>query len=221
LNAGSTLQLYAEVLEETATNRTVTWSIIEGVAANVNSTTGLVTGLKAGTVKVQALATDGSNEKDDITLTVIQVAGAGPDVGGMQTYCYPGLVGCWTITNSKLGTATATTFSGHSAGERGYYYVWANAASACPSEWHVPTNAEWSALKDYINGIQATTAEKNQWLATITLAGGNDSNGWSNWGKYGSYWVGDTTSGRQVVSPTGFADIKISPFRYSVRCMKD
>jgi uncharacterized protein (TIGR02145 family) len=175
-------------------------------------------------VKVQALANDGSDKKGDITLTVIQTTGAGPDVGGMQTYCYPGSVGCWTITNSKLGTPSQTTYTGHSAGERGYYYTHGNASGACPSGWKLPDADEWNALKTYINGSSASPAEKNHWLAASVLAGYCNTSGstWYNWGSDGNWWSSGATNQRFYAN-TGsmYGPSTNANYYFSVRCVKN
>jgi uncharacterized protein YjdB len=55
-----TLQLNAEVLPANATDKTVTWSLINGTGQATISSTGLVTAFKNGTVSARAGANDGS-----------------------------------------------------------------------------------------------------------------------------------------------------------------
>ncbi|MFN8133692.1 MAG: Ig-like domain-containing protein [Bacteroidales bacterium] len=55
-----TLQLSATVLPETATNKTVTWSLTNGSGEATISQDGLVTAINNGTVTAIATATDGS-----------------------------------------------------------------------------------------------------------------------------------------------------------------
>lgn len=62
-------QLTATVLPTDATNKELTWSVSDPSVA-VISKTGLLTGLKNGTVKVIATANDGSGVKGDKTYTV-------------------------------------------------------------------------------------------------------------------------------------------------------
>ncbi|KQB41743.1 Pectate lyase [Flavobacterium daejeonense] len=62
-------QLTATVLPTDATNKELTWSVSDPSVA-VISETGLLTGLKNGTVKVTATAKDGSASKGDKTYTV-------------------------------------------------------------------------------------------------------------------------------------------------------
>ncbi|GHT87441.1 hypothetical protein FACS189474_0210 [Bacteroidia bacterium] len=221
-----TKQINATITPSDANNQTLSWTISAGSpasAATVNAS-GLVTGVSAGTVTVRATATDGSGIYGEIGLTLTQSTSAGPEVGGMQTYCYPGTVGCWTIDNSKLGTYAATTYSGHSAGERGYYYTWANASTACPTDWHLPNADEWNALKNYINGASATTAEKNQWMSGSALAGSyyTSDSSWYSWGSYGRWWSSGATNQRFYASTSSVNGPGTdASYYFSVRCVKN
>ncbi len=84
--AGGTLQLTATVSPSNATNKTVTWSIINGTGQATISSTGLVTAVSNGTVTARATANDGSGVYGQITITIsgqlvpvtgITVSGAG------------------------------------------------------------------------------------------------------------------------------------------------
>jgi len=72
-NAG-TLQMYADILPVDATNKTVTWSVINGTATAKISSNGLLsaTGLANGngTVTVKAKANDGSNVEGTLLITI-------------------------------------------------------------------------------------------------------------------------------------------------------
>lgn len=62
-------QLTAKVLPADATNKEIIWSVSDPSVAAI-SETGLLTGIKNGTVKVTATAKDGSGSKGDKTYTV-------------------------------------------------------------------------------------------------------------------------------------------------------
>jgi uncharacterized repeat protein (TIGR02543 family) len=68
VQAGSTLQMLADVSPAHANNRNVTWSISES-GANI-STTGLLTATAAGTVTVRAAAQDGSGVYGEKVITI-------------------------------------------------------------------------------------------------------------------------------------------------------
>jgi uncharacterized protein YjdB len=91
------LQMIATVLPVNATNQSVTWSVTNGTGtASINTTSGVLTGLTAGTVTVCATATDGSGIQGCATITVVSNA-----------------VFVSSITVSGQGGATAVT-SGNS-----------------------------------------------------------------------------------------------------------
>lgn len=68
-------QLTVTVLPSDATNKEITWSISDPTIAVITET-GLLTGLKNGTVKVTATAKDGSGVKGDKTYTVSGITGS-------------------------------------------------------------------------------------------------------------------------------------------------
>jgi len=81
-----TLQLVETVLPADATNKSVTWAIVNGTGLAAISSSGLVTALDNGTITVKATANDGSNVYGTIVITIsnqvipvtgITVTGAG------------------------------------------------------------------------------------------------------------------------------------------------
>ena len=81
-----TLQLTATVTPSDATNKTVTWSVVNGTGQATINSTGLVTAVSNGTVTARATANDGSGvvgslvitiSDQVIPVTVITVTGAG------------------------------------------------------------------------------------------------------------------------------------------------
>ena len=67
---GKTLQMNADVLPTNASDPSVTWSVTSGTGTASISSSGLLTGTKAGTVTVTAKAKDGSGIKGSKTITV-------------------------------------------------------------------------------------------------------------------------------------------------------
>ena len=65
-----TLQISAEVLPVNATDKTVTWSIVNGTGFATISTTGLVTAANNGTVTIRATSNDGSNVYGTLVITI-------------------------------------------------------------------------------------------------------------------------------------------------------
>ena len=85
-SAGGQLQLTATVTPANATNKAVTWSIINGTGQATISSTGLVTAVADGTVTARATANDGSGIYGQLVITIsgqvipvtgITVTGAG------------------------------------------------------------------------------------------------------------------------------------------------
>lgn len=80
LYSGKSLVMYA-IVDEYATTRRVTWSLIgegDSEVASINPTTGLIRAKKGLTkqvdIKVQAMATDGSGETDELDVTIYPLA---------------------------------------------------------------------------------------------------------------------------------------------------
>lgn len=70
---GGTIQLTPEYTPADATLQQVTWSSADGKIATVDGN-GVVTGLKRGTARITAVATDGSNVRANISVQVTQSA---------------------------------------------------------------------------------------------------------------------------------------------------
>jgi uncharacterized protein (TIGR02145 family) len=237
LNAGSQLQLIAEITPSDATNQTVTWTVSSGgdTGTTVNSN-GLVTGSGAGndngnsSVTIRATSTSDNSKYGEYNLTIIGSTGPGEVTGSNGTYstwCFNGTPGniCWMTQNSKEGTSSATTYSGKKAGERGYYYTWAQAANssntaACPSGWTLPAQADWEALKSYLNGTPDATF-KTAWYASALAGDYTSSRGWGSWESFGTWW--SKTSSNQYFNlhnSTMGGPYAGGGYWYSVRCVK-
>ncbi|MEA4890354.1 MAG: putative Ig domain-containing protein [Clostridiaceae bacterium] len=66
-----TLQMVATLSPTDATNKSVTWKVINRTGKATISPTGLLTGLKTGTVTVVAIANDGSGIKGSLVINVV------------------------------------------------------------------------------------------------------------------------------------------------------
>ncbi|MEI6696059.1 MAG: fibrobacter succinogenes major paralogous domain-containing protein [Bacteroidota bacterium] len=65
---------------------------------------------------------------------------------GTQTWMaenlsYKAMSECWAYDNKLINVA-----------KYGYLYSWKSAKGACPSGWHLPSDAEWTALITYLGG---------------------------------------------------------------------
>ena len=66
----STLQLTATVTPSDATNKTVTWSVVNGTGQATINSTGLITAVSNGTVTARATANDGSGVVGSLVITI-------------------------------------------------------------------------------------------------------------------------------------------------------
>ncbi|GHV09501.1 hypothetical protein FACS1894162_0180 [Bacteroidia bacterium] len=106
-------------------------------------------------------------------------------INGYTTANYnnPGLTNlCWTTTNlAEVTPNVVTTYTGHAAGERGYYYPQGEAAAACAAlgaGWSVPDDVNWTrfsaaftSLVDGTGGGAALAALQYEWLNSRAQAG--------------------------------------------------
>ncbi|GHT01193.1 hypothetical protein AGMMS49525_01280 [Bacteroidia bacterium] len=141
---------------------------------------------------------------------------------------------CWTTTNLAESTPNVvTTYPGQAAGERGYYYPWAEAADACATlgaEWSVPNDDQWTALAnaysslvDGTGGGRDLPSLQNDWSGLDATAGrlwGPSHASFAEWDTAAIWWVGDYTNLARYyiffVPATLYDD-----YRLSVRCVKN
>lgn len=71
---GSSMQLTAKVTPEDAMNTSVTWSVENGTGEGYITSEGLFLAVSSGTVKVTAIANDGSGKSDTTTIVITQPA---------------------------------------------------------------------------------------------------------------------------------------------------
>ena len=105
-----TLQLTATVTPSDATNKAVTWSVVNGTGQATINSTGLVTAITDGTVTARATANDGSGVVGSLIITI---SGQVIPVTGITV---TGASGATTITtdNGTLQlTATVTPIGCH------------------------------------------------------------------------------------------------------------
>jgi len=123
--------------------------------------------------------------------------------------------------------------------EYGRLYDWETAKTVCPSGWHLPTDAEWTALTDAVGSDAGTKLKANSSLwSTNTgtddygfsaLPGGFGSSGYfSNVGYFGYWWSATEGSasnayGRRMGYSYAYVyrDDTDKTYLYSVRCAKD
>jgi uncharacterized protein (TIGR02145 family) len=159
------------------------------------------------------------------------------------TYVYGGKR--WMVENSKEGTPSGIAYGSDKDGnqyaggggvydnlENGYYYIWDDAASACPDGWRLPTTPE---AEDLISRVSADVNGVGKWwfgdegyrngaFAGYLMRPYRDTIEWDDWGEFGYWWLGNRTpsviagEGRGV-SIWGIGGIATS-YWCSVRCIQ-
>lgn len=61
-----------------------------------------------------------------------------------ENLAYKAKSGCWAYNNE-----------GKNAALFGYLYTWETAKASCPKGWHLPDDAEWQQLIDYLGGYDS------------------------------------------------------------------
>jgi uncharacterized protein (TIGR02145 family) len=126
----------------------------------------------------------------------------------------------------------------------GYLYNWETAKTVCPQGWHLPTDAEWNTLTNYLGGKSISGGKlksKKKWARPNTGAtnrsgftalpgGSRDYNGtFSRIGSDGYWWSSNeysTTGGAWYVhmfcdTDDEDRDHDSKKYSFSVRCLMD
>jgi uncharacterized protein (TIGR02145 family) len=155
----------------------------------------------------------------------------------------------WMAENLNYNTGNSWCPNGNTSNCNTYgrLYDWQTALGACPSGWHLPSDAEWTALTDFLGGESIAGGKMKEagtahWLpppsgATnssgfTALPGGwtDGNNGFGSIGSAALFWSSteDSTStawsrilssGGESVYRNGFNAFKY--YGYSARCIHD
>jgi len=197
LSVGDDVTLRARVRSLDATLKTVVWSSSDTLIATVNPSTGVVTGVAAGTVIITATATfqDGSRVTGTRQVTVVNpdavdlglsVKWATWNVGASLPQGY-GDHFAWGETETKSDYSWSTYFDsidGSSSSFRKYYNGEGGktvleleddvAHVKWGGSWRMPTDAEWKELLDNCAWTWTTVGGVNGRLVTSNKAGYTD-----------------------------------------------
>lgn len=149
---------------------------------------------------------------------------------------------------SQLTTGAWSYYYNSSANDATYGKLYNGYAAAvsniCPQGWHVPTDAEWTVLTDFLGGILVAGGKMKATTLWITpnigatnecgfagLPGGNRNNGGAFLGTlfYGGYWwsaseFGAVSAGRRALYyyDTGiWGSNDLKTFGFCLRCIRD
>jgi len=149
---------------------------------------------------------------------VNQVADGSEDVAGSYYYVY-GYDG--TVVADAKATTNYKTY--------GVLYNWTAACNSCPAGWHLPSDAEWTELTDYLGGTSEAGGKLKETGFTALLGGYRYLDGtFYDIGYDGSWWSAteddtDYAWGRDVLYNSSYVsrcnDGK--ELGFSVRCLRD
>jgi uncharacterized protein (TIGR02145 family) len=226
------LQLSADIVPKNASNQTLAWRI-EGSGASLDDDL-LLTAHAPGDVVIHVSTQDGSGKHDEWPLRINELgvtSAQGASGEYYDVYCYPNLVGCWMIQNSKEGTYDYDTYSATPyplKGDRGYYYSWTNAQlksgaqyTACPTGYHVPDAAEWGKLLTYVNTAATPVEFRNHWRSSAAWAGYRGPANWYGWNEYAYWWSSAATNQHYDANGTRMSGPSVDTgFFVPVRCVR-
>ena len=167
--------------------------------------------------------------------------------GGGDNYTYTGrtvTIGgkVWMAENLNRATANSKCYDNDPSNCETYgrLYTWADARSACPSGWHLPTDAEWTELADAAGGFTAGQKLKSTSGWNNIRNNGTDDYGFSalpgGWGDGNFYdagnsghWWSATESGtayawyRYMIYEDTFVTRRLGgkEYLFSVRCVQN
>jgi uncharacterized protein (TIGR02145 family) len=171
---GNSRTLTATITPVNATNKKVEWKSSDYDIATVDSN-GKVTAVKAGTATITA-TTEDSNKTATCSVKVFDAKNAFTDSRDDNVYSFvtigeqvwmsenlkylPSVVGRTTDSNSAPyyyvsgynGTDVSEAKATSNYEIYGVLYNWPAAINACPSGWHLPSDAEWTQLTTYLGG---------------------------------------------------------------------
>ncbi|MDR1632954.1 MAG: Ig-like domain-containing protein [Dysgonamonadaceae bacterium] len=214
VDVGSTLQLVAEIIPETAST-VVKWESANTAFATVGAATGQVTGMEEGQTYIRVRTLDGLPVLYDSVNVTVKDIGLPDDTARVViagnsylTYNYNGTV--WMIENMR-GDADendppkATYYENDATKRYSAYYTRTQALKLCPTggEWQLPTKNDAEELDLYLTRV-ATEQEKVEWRAkglNGRYVGSTPT--WTQYDVYGFYFLRDAHM-TIVQTKTGF-----------------
>ena len=108
----------------------------------------------------------------------------------------------WMTENLNYKTSDSWCYDGSNSNCKKYgrLYTWAAAKKACPSGWHLPSDAEWRAMAKQYGGCDDDASDNGKAAYKSLISGGNSGftallggyryadGSYNRLGKYGLYW---------------------------------
>jgi uncharacterized protein (TIGR02145 family) len=229
---------------QVSSNNGSTWVAASG------STSHTFTGLANGTsytFKVRAVNAAGNGAEASVAATPRNYYGS-PVIYEGKTYRTV-VIGThtWMAENLNYNASGSVCYNNNNANCNTYgrLYDWNTALTICPSGWHLPTDAEWTVLTDYIGG--SSTAGTNLKAASGWNTGsgyrpGTDSFGFAalpggygysdgyfdGAGNYGNWWSASESGANIAYIRTMYYNYEVvgtnssgMAVLFSVRCLQD
>jgi len=252
---GSSSVTFRGVCWRTSQNPTI-WDAFTTDGSGTGSFTSKITGLTANTtyyVSAYAINTAGPGYGSQVSFTTTGGTGDDP-CSGLTTITdsrdgqiYPTVqIGnqCWLKKNVNYQTGNSWCYANNTShcDTYGRLYDWYTARGVCPSGWHLPSDAEWTALTTFLGGeyiaggkMKSTSGWENNGNGNnssgfTALPGGNEyRNGFFN-GRLGRayFWSSTETSSTNAWNRHLYSnredmscDIYSKTHGFSVRCVKD
>ena len=109
------------------------------------------------TIKAEAKDNAGATKTDEITVAIVSSGGGGTFTDPRDGKVYQTVtIGNqeWMAENlayePSSGNYWAYDNNNSNVETYGYLYTWETACDVCPDGWHLPTDAEWTELTDYL-----------------------------------------------------------------------
>ena len=124
-----------------------------------------------GTWKYKQSSSDYGTFTDSRDGKVYKTVKIGTQTWIAENLSYKASSGCWAYNDDVTNVA-----------KYGYLYNWETAKNVCPVGWHLPTDAEWTTLLNYLGGYRVAGGKMKEtgtihWESPNT--GANDSIGFS------------------------------------------
>jgi uncharacterized protein (TIGR02145 family) len=87
----------------------------------------------------------------------------------------------WMAENLNYQTSNSKCYDNNTSNcaKYGRLYTWADAKNACPAGWRLPSDAEWTALENYVGGSSVAGKKLKSTSGWKDNGNGTDDYGWS------------------------------------------
>lgn len=203
------------------------WQTATNFCNLTSGTTYSFTQRKAATTNYNA-----SSESSAVNISTVAEWACGTNyfVDGRDGQSYPTkLFGsqCWMTKNLNYNIATSYCYGNNTTlcNTYGRLYTQTTAATACPTGWHLASDAEYTALEGVIGSAKTAWMDAGVWAGLY--GGAYYSNAFRYAGSYGFWWTSTPYSSnywaRVLYSATNVyrASYPAGNNAFSVRCVKD